>query len=38
VILDLMVTTTSELISDIKLGGSLGCSEHTLVELTVLRE
>ncbi|KAK4816288.1 hypothetical protein QYF61_014586 [Mycteria americana] len=37
-ILDLMVTNASELISDIKTGGSLGCSDHTLVEFTVLRD
>jgi len=30
-ILDLMVTNTSELISDVKIGGSLGCSDHKLV-------
>ncbi|KAK4830766.1 hypothetical protein QYF61_013255 [Mycteria americana] len=33
-----MVTNASELISDIKIGGSLGCSDHTLVEFTVLRD
>lgn len=27
-LLDLMVTDASELISDIKTGGSLGCSDH----------
>jgi len=27
---------TSELISDIKIGGSLGCSGHALVEFTAL--
>ncbi|KAK4819764.1 hypothetical protein QYF61_011364 [Mycteria americana] len=37
-ILDLMVTNASELISDIKIGGSLGCSDHALVEFTVLRD
>ncbi|KAK4829023.1 hypothetical protein QYF61_001798 [Mycteria americana] len=37
-ILDLMVTNAGELISDIKIGGSLGCSDHTLVEFTVLRD
>jgi len=37
-ILDLMLTSESELISDVKTGGSLGCSEHALVELTVLRD
>ena len=37
-ILDLMVTNTSELIGDIKTGGSLGCSDHTPVELAVLRD
>ncbi|KAK4831255.1 hypothetical protein QYF61_016725 [Mycteria americana] len=38
VILDLMVTNASELISDVKIGGSLGCSDHALVEFTVLRD
>jgi len=33
-----LVTNTSELIGDIKIGGSLGCSDHTLVELAVLRD
>ncbi|PKU32166.1 nedd4-binding protein 2-like 2 [Limosa lapponica baueri] len=37
VILDLMVTNANELIGDVKTGGSLGCSGHALVELTVLR-
>jgi len=36
-ILDLMVTNASELISDVKMGASLGCSDHALVEFTVLR-
>ncbi|KAK4825160.1 hypothetical protein QYF61_024549 [Mycteria americana] len=33
-----MVTNASELISDSKIGGSLGCSVHALVEFTVLRD
>jgi len=37
-ILDLMVTNASELISDVKIGGSLGCSDDALVEFTVLRD
>jgi len=37
-ILDLMVTKASELIGDVKIGGSLGCSDHALVEFTVLRD
>ncbi|KAK4815438.1 LOW QUALITY PROTEIN: hypothetical protein QYF61_002827 [Mycteria americana] len=37
-LLDLLVTNKSELISDIKIGGSLGCSDHGLVEFTVLRD
>jgi len=32
-----MVANASELIGDIKIGGSLGCSDHTLVEFAVLR-
>jgi len=35
-ILDLMLTSASELISGIKTGGSLGCSDHAMVEFTVL--
>ena len=35
-ILDLMVTNESELTGDTKIGGSLGCRDHTLVESTVL--
>ena len=37
-ILDLMLIKASELIGDIKTGGSLGCSNHVLVELAVLRD
>jgi len=37
-ILDLMLTSASELIGGVKTGGSLGCSDHTLVEFTVLRD
>jgi len=33
-----MVTNASELISDIKIGGSLGYSDRALVECTVLRD
>ncbi|KAK4813526.1 hypothetical protein QYF61_009252 [Mycteria americana] len=38
VLLDLLVTNTSELIGDVKIGGSLSCSDHALVEFTVLRD
>ncbi|PKU39791.1 rna-directed dna polymerase from mobile element jockey-like [Limosa lapponica baueri] len=37
-ILDLLVASASELISDVKAGGSLGCSDHALVEFAVLRD
>lgn len=37
-ILDLMVTDTSEVIRDIKIGGNLGCSHHALVEFSILRD
>ena len=33
-----MVTNASELVGDVKIGGSLGCSDHALVELMLLRE
>jgi len=36
--LDLMLTNASELIGDIKSGGSVGCSDPLLVEFTVLRD
>ncbi|KAK4815291.1 hypothetical protein QYF61_026196 [Mycteria americana] len=38
VILDLLVTNTSEQIGDVKIGGSLGCSDRALVEFAVLRD
>ena len=37
-ILDLMLTNVSELIGGVKIGGSLGCSDHGLVEFTLLRD
>lgn len=37
-ILDLVVTNTRELIIDVKIVGSLGCSDHALVEFQVMRE
>jgi len=37
-ILDLLVTKLKELICDVKLRGSLGCSDHALVEFAVLRD
>ena len=33
-----MVTNASELIGDVKIGGSVGCSDHTLGEFAVLRD
>jgi len=33
-----MLTNASELIGGVKTGGSLGCSDHALVEFTVLRD
>ena len=36
-ILDLLVTSASELIGDVMTGGSLGCSDHALVDFAVLR-
>ncbi|OPJ69932.1 hypothetical protein AV530_015446 [Patagioenas fasciata monilis] len=37
-VMDLMATNASELIGDVKIGGSLGCSDHTLMEFVVLRD
>lgn len=31
------LTNTNELLDDIRIGGSLSCSEHAVVELTFLR-
>ena len=38
VILDLFVTNASELTGDVKTGGSLGCSDHPLVEFSLLMD
>jgi len=37
-LVDLVLTNTSELIKDVKIEGSLGCSDHALVEFMVLRD
>ncbi|GAB0204051.1 hypothetical protein GRJ2_002870700 [Grus japonensis] len=37
-LLDLLLTNTDELIREVKIGGSLGCSDHALVEFTILRD
>lgn len=37
-ILDLQVTSASDLIWEVKIGGRLGCSDHVLVEFAVLRD
>jgi len=37
-ILDLLVTSATELIRDVKVGGSVGCSDHALVEFADLRD
>jgi len=34
----ILVTNANELISDIKIGVSLGCSDHVLVVFTLLRD
>lgn len=36
--LDPMVSNASELVGDIRIGGSLGCRDHALVEITVLKD
>ena len=36
--LDLLLTNTSEMISDTRIGGCLGCSDHAVVEFTILRD
>ncbi|GAB0181507.1 hypothetical protein GRJ2_000616000 [Grus japonensis] len=37
-LLDLSLTNMDELIRDVKIGGSLGCSDHVLVKFTILRD
>ncbi|KAK4831258.1 hypothetical protein QYF61_016728 [Mycteria americana] len=37
-LLDMLLTNTDELIREVKIGGSLGCSDHALVKFTVLRD
>ena len=37
-LLDLFLTTMEQLIRDVKIGGSLGCSCDALVEFTILRD
>ena len=37
-ILDLMVSSTREFIHDVKIGDSLGCSDHELVEFPVITD
>jgi len=36
--LDLLLTNRSELISDIRIGGCLGCSNHGMVEFKLLKD
>lgn len=36
-LLDLLLTDAEELIRQVKIGGSLGCSNHALVEFLILR-
>ena len=33
-----MLTNTSEIMGDVKIGGNLGCSDHAMVDFTVLRD
>ena len=35
--LDLMFTSVEEIVKNVKIGGSLGCSDHTLTEFVILR-
>lgn len=35
--LDLLLTKAKEVVKVIKIGSSLGCSDHTLVELVISR-
>jgi len=35
--MDLVLTNVEELIKEVRIGGSLGCSAHALVEFVILR-
>lgn len=37
-LLDLVITNTAELIKEVKIGGSLSCSDHTLAEFVISRD
>ena len=37
-LLDLLLTNAEEIIKDVNVGGNLGCSDHALVELVILRD
>lgn len=37
VLLDMVLTITEELIKELKIGGTLGCSDHALVDFVILR-
>ena len=37
VLLDLVLTDRDALVEDVKVGGSLGCSDHEMVEFRILR-
>ncbi|GAB0209348.1 hypothetical protein GRJ2_003400500 [Grus japonensis] len=37
-LLGLLLNKAEELIGEVKIGGSLGCSDHALVEFTILRD
>jgi len=36
-LLDLILTNKEGLVEDVKVGGSLGCSDHEMVEFRILR-
>ena len=36
-LLDLILTNTEKSIREVKIGGSLGCSDHALVEFVILK-
>ena len=38
VLLDLVLTNKEGLVEDVKAGGSLGCSDHEMVEIRILSE
>ena len=37
-LLDLLLVNREELVGEVKVGGHLGCSDHEMIEFSILRE